>query len=137
MASVPTKKDSTLKNEKTTEQLQADGATIGSVPGFVPGKKITASYDPGIVITQPVASFGQIKVEIVAVEVPYVDTEADKSDYSTQCNRCDLGRLTKEQARKLRAIRRGYDYSQARLANGGEIKSLADAVRALIDSVDI
>jgi hypothetical protein len=109
MASVPTKKDSVVKDEKTA-----------------PAKDVAS-----------VASFGKIEVQIVAVEVPYVDTEADKSDYSTQCNRCDLGRLTKEQARKLRAIRRGYDYSQARLANGGEIKSLADAVRALIDSVDI
>jgi hypothetical protein len=79
------------------------------------------------------ASLKEITVEVVAVTVPYVSTP----DPGYQSRRCDLGRLTQEQSRKLNAIRRGYDYGGKRLANGGDVKSLADAVRALIDSVEI
>jgi hypothetical protein len=99
----------------------------------VPTKKAVAKGEP-----ETVATFAEIKVELIAVQVPYV-LESKSVAYPDlgQSNRCDLGLLTKEQARKLRAIRRGYDYSQKRLANGGEVKSLADAVRAWLDSVEI
>jgi hypothetical protein len=99
----------------------------------VPTKKAASKDEP-----PTMAKFAEIKVELIAVQVPYV-TESDSVAYpdSGQSNRCDLGLLSKEQARKLRAVRRGYDYSHARLANGGEVKSLADAVRAWLDSLDI
>lgn len=76
----------------------------------------------------------EIRIEVVMVNVPFVTTATDEG---YQSRRCDLGSLTREQARKLNAIRRGYDYSGTKLANGGDVKSLADAVRALIDSVEI
>lgn len=80
---------------------------------------------------------GEIKVELVAVEVPYVTAATASYADSESCKRCDLGVLSREQARKLRAIRRGYEYSGRRLANGNEVKSLADAVKALLDSIQI
>ena len=89
--------------------------------------------------TQNVAAMetlSQIKVEIVAVDVPFVGSPIGGYD-GEQCFRCDLGLLTKEQHRKLRAIRRGYIVQDRRLINGGEVKSMADAVRALIDSIQI
>lgn len=80
---------------------------------------------------------GKIKVELVSVEVPYVTTATSAYIDSELCKRCDLGVLSREQARKLRAIRRGYEYSGRRLANGNEVKSLADAVKILLDSIEI
>ncbi len=80
---------------------------------------------------------GTIKVELVAVDVPYVTAATASYADSELCKRCDLGVLSREQARKLRAIRRGYEYSGRRLANGNEVKSLADAVKALLDSIEI
>ena len=75
----------------------------------------------------------EVKVELVTVTIPY----ASESVSGYQSKRCDLGLLTQEQARKLNAIRRGYDYSDGKMANGGIVKSLADAIKALIDSIDI
>ena len=75
----------------------------------------------------------EVKVELVTVTIPY----ASESVNGYQSKRCDLGLLTQEQARKLNAIRRGYDYSDGKMANGGSVKSLADAVKALLDSLEI
>lgn len=84
------------------------------------------------------ATIGSIEVQLVTVEVPYVTTSTPNCFQSSEENRrCDLGVLSADQARKLRAIRRGYDYSGRRLGNGGEIKSLADAVRCWLDLLDI
>lgn len=88
-------------------------------------------------VTETAASFQKIKVELVAVDVPFVTTATNGYQDSEMCKRCDLGVLSKEQSRKLRAIRRGYEYSNTRLHNGAEVKSLADAVKAWLDSVDI
>jgi hypothetical protein len=76
----------------------------------------------------------KITVTVVAVNVPYCES-SDSSGY--QSPRCDLGRLSSEQSRKLNAIRRGYDYSGTKLANGGEVKSMADAMKALLDSIEM
>lgn len=83
---------------------------------------------------QITATTGEVKIEIVAVTVPYV-VAGESEGY--QSRRCDLGALSAEQARKLNAIRRGYDYSGTTRADGGSVKTLADAVKALIDSVEI
>lgn len=80
---------------------------------------------------------GEIKIELVAVEVPYVTASTASYADSEACKRCDLGVLSREQARKLRAIRRGYEYGGKRLSNGNEVKSLPDAVKMLLDSIDI
>lgn len=74
----------------------------------------------------------EVRVELVAIDIPYV-----VAGTGYESRRCDLGSLTGEQARKLNAIRRGYDYMGATRADGGNVKTLADAVKALIDSVEI
>lgn len=97
---------------------------------------ITSVEKVEVVETQT-PKFGTIKIEIIAVDVPFVTTATEGYEDSEDCRRCDVGVLSRDQARKLRAIRRGYDYSQSRLKNGNEVKSLADAVRAWLDSVEI
>lgn len=79
----------------------------------------------------------EVKIETTLVEVPFVSIPLANTYDGDQCHRCDLGLLTSEQLRKLRAIRRALIFSDRRLNNGGEVKSMADAVRALIDSVQI
>ena len=76
----------------------------------------------------------EVRVELVAIDIPYVMTGTG-TGYESR--RCDLGSLTSEQARKLNAIRRGYDYVGTTRADGGNVKTLADAVKAMIDSVEI
>lgn len=83
-----------------------------------------------------VAKVAQVEVQVVTVSVPYVNQSIDGYD-GDQCRRCDLGLLTSEQLRKLRAIRRGYVIQDRKLTNGSDIKSMADAVRALLDSISI
>lgn len=75
---------------------------------------------------------GEVRVEAVMVEIPFVLTS---NGYER--THCDLGRLTAEQVRKLNAIRRGYDYSGITQGNGSPVKSNADAVKALIDMLEI
>lgn len=95
-------------------------------------QKAPIKQDPPMQPEPTVAKLSEIKVEVVAVNVPFVT-----ATQGYESRRCDLGSLTGEQARKLNAIRRGYDYSGTKLANGGDIKSLADAVKALLDSIEI
>lgn len=106
----------------------------------LPIKTISPSPGRSVDLTKDESSSivgGTIKVELVAVEVPYVTAATSAYIDSELCKRCDLGVLSREQARKLRAIRRGYEYSGKLLANGNEVKSLADAVKALLDSIEI
>jgi hypothetical protein len=76
----------------------------------------------------------KITVSAVSVNVPYCEG-SDTSGY--QSPRCDLGRLTTEQIRKLHALRQGYDLSGIKLANGAEVQTISHAIKALIDSIDI
>ena len=78
-----------------------------------------------------------VKIETASVTIPYIVTQTSEDDYSTQCRRVDMAKISKDHARKLRAIRRGYIVNGTKLSNGGEIKSLADALRAFLDSVEI
>jgi len=76
----------------------------------------------------------EIAVAVVAVSVPFCQG-SDTVAYQT--HRCDLGRLSSEQKRKLHAIRQGYDLSGTKMANGGEVQTISHAIKALIDSIDI
>jgi hypothetical protein len=93
------------------------------------------STDAPLALVQDVASVA-VKIETALVEVQYIAEPTATEGYQGG-RRVDIGLLTRDQLRKLRAIRRGYIMSNAKLANGNEVKSMADAVRALIDSVKI
>lgn len=89
-----------------------------------------------VAATKPI-ELKSTEILIVAVQVPYVLFENPKDSHLNETRRCDLGRLSQDHARKLRAIRRGYDLSGVQTADGHEVDSLANAVKALLDSVEI
>lgn len=85
----------------------------------------------------PTKDVAAVEVKSISVEVPFVSEPIGAGYDGQQCFRCDLGKLTRDQQRKIRAIRRGYILQDRQQSNGGETKSMADAVKALIDSLPI
>ena len=98
----------------------------------MPKKELT---DAPLAPSQDVAAV-EIKIETALIEVRYIAEQTSSEGYQGG-RRVDVGLLTRDQLRKLRAIRRGFIMSNAKLANGNEVKSMADAVRALIEAVGI
>lgn len=85
-----------------------------------------------------VAAVETVTVQYAEVKLPWTETLLnDGYPDSPDCNRCDMGYLTVEHGRKLRALRRGFVVKGYRLKNGGEIKSLADVVRMWLDGMEI
>ena len=74
-------------------------------------------------------------VETVIVELPYATVEGQ--GYQDTTFRVDLGSITKDQLRKIKALRRGLDAKGFKLKNGKSIESNIDAVRYLIDALEI
>ena len=93
--------------------------------------------EPAIVSTAAVIEIQSATIEIVTVKVPYMIHELANDGYLNEVRRCDLGILSRDHARKLRAIRRGYELRGVHTAEGREVDSLANAVKALLDSIDI
>lgn len=120
----------------TKKQGVPTNAPLVSAENVAAVETRTKTTVPAIVAST--VEIGKATLQSAQLSVPFVSEPLNDGNYDgEQCLRCDLGLLTREQNRKLRAIRRGYIVQDRRLMNGGEVKSMADAVRALIDSIQI
>lgn len=98
-----------------------------------------ASHRPATVQPPPATiEKTQIVVDSIVTEVPFVK-QADNGNFqdSTPSRRVDLGLITTEQLRKIKAIRRGYIAQGKLLANGQEVKSNRDALLCLVESLEV
>jgi len=82
-----------------------------------------------------------MKFEVLTtiVEIQYAETAnvEQSMSYQETSGRVDLGEVSGDQLRKIKAIRRGLDMSGACLKNGKPVVSNIDAVRYLLDALDI
>lgn len=78
----------------------------------------------------------QITIQTISVEMPFI-AKTNQVDYQDESHRVDLGRLTREQLKKVKALRRGLVARGDHLADGREIKSNRDALLWAIESLPV
>ena len=75
--------------------------------------------------------------EVISITVPYVATPPEAAGHQDEARRVDMGTLTRERMRKIKALRRGYVASDTRMENGSEVRTNRDALFCLLDQLDI
>lgn len=72
----------------------------------------------------------------VTATIPFI-VESNHAGYQDEAHRMDMGVITKERMRKIKAIRRGYVASGVRMSDGSEVRTNRDALFCLLDSLDV
>lgn len=98
----------------------------------LPGKEVRVK---AVETIEPVVDAEAFTPPTCFVEVPFI-SKAIVSDYQDESHRVDLGRLTREQLRKVKAIRRGLIVQGAKLASGAEVKANKDVLLYLLDNLE-
>lgn len=86
--------------------------------------------------TTETAPASTAECRLVSISIPLIEPCAVKS-FQDESHRVDLKNMTRERLRKLKAIRRGFIASGATLANGADIRTNADAIYCLLDSIEV
>ncbi len=98
-----------------------------------PGMEVTISADESIEPTDKT----QCELVSTTVTVPFVVSPPKAAGHQDEAHRIDMGSLTKERMRKVKAMRRGYIASDTRMEGGYEVKTNRDALFCLLDHLDI
>ncbi len=104
-----------------------------------PGMEVATTADeliePVTTETAPI----KVECEVVSttVTIPFVVSPPKAAGHQDEAHRIDMGSLTKERMRKVKAIRRGYIASDTRMEGGYEVKTNRDALFCLLDHLDI
>lgn len=109
---------------------------VDSLPKPASVAKVKASSDLPPNDDAPTLAAESFNVPSVTVEMPYLPKVVG-INYQDESHRVDLGKLTREQLRKVKALRRGLVARGDRLADGREVKSNRDALLWAIDSLMI
>lgn len=93
--------------------------------------------EPARPLAQPEGPPNTPEVMTIALTLPYITAPPVAAGYQDEASRIDMGTLTRERMRKVKALRRGYVASDARMSNGSEVKTNRDALFCLLDALDI
>ena len=77
------------------------------------------------------------EVVSVSITLPFIVAPPLAAGYQDEASRVDMGTLTRDRMRKVKALRRGYVASDTRMAGGAEVKTNRDALFCLLDALDI
>lgn len=101
-----------------------------------PGNPVHVPADAEILPAAESNHVSAVGVNSVIVEVPFTTELGSKRDYQDDSSRLDLGKISKDQLRKVKAWRRGLVNRDASLKNGRAVKSNRDAVLWVIDNAE-
>lgn len=107
-------------------------STLPTMERLEPGKIVRLEKDERIdpIPTSP-------EVVSVSITLPFIVAPPLAAGYQDEASRVDMGTLTRDRMRKVKALRRGYVASDARMAGGAEVKTNRDALFCLLDALDI
>jgi hypothetical protein len=83
-------------------------------------------------VTSPIVPY----FESISITIPFI-AESTMTSFQDEANRVDMGNLTRDRMRKVKALRRGLVASDVRLAGGAEVRTNRDAIFCLLDMLDI
>lgn len=110
---------------------------MSELPTFKPGQVVT--LQPGETITlqtgETIAPLPKFKS--VSVTVPFITEAPTAESFQDEAHRVDMGNLSRERMRKLKALRRGLVASDVRMIGGAEVRTNRDALYCLLDLLDI
>lgn len=86
--------------------------------------------------TTETAPASVIECRVISLTIPVIEPCTVKS-FQDEAHRVDMGTLTRERMRKVKALRRGFVASDTRMAGGAEVRTNRDAIFCLLDSLDI
>ncbi len=104
-----------------------------------PGMEIVTSADERIEGNTTETAPIKVECEVVSttVTIPFVVAPPKAAGHQDEAHRIDMGSLTKERMRKVKAMRRGYVASDTRMEGGYEVKTNRDALFCMLDHLDI
>lgn len=110
--------------------------TMQKTHSVQPGKP---EFNPPDVNLESVTSTAPIvpNCELVSITIPFVTAPPKTSGHQDEAYRIDMGTLTRERMRKVKALRRGFVASDTRMDGGYEVKTNRDALFCLLDQLDI
>ena len=86
-------------------------------------------------VTAPIKM--ECEILTTSITVPFITSPPAAGGHQDEAHRIDMGNLTQDRMRKVKALRRGYIASDTRMAGGYEVKTNRDALFCLLDGLDI
>lgn len=77
------------------------------------------------------------KCESASLTIPFITEAPAAESFQDEAHRVDMGNLSRERMRKLKALRRGLVASDVRMLGGAEVRTNRDALYCLLDMLDI